>query len=83
MGQARTLSLWADLLDPERCSFTLPAVVRRDDLQVAVSTNGRSPAVAAWLRRNLEATIGPEHAALLALATPLAAYGWLGTRTSR
>jgi len=42
--------------------------VRRGDLQVAVSTNGRSPAVAAWLRRSLEESIGPEHAALLALA---------------
>jgi precorrin-2 dehydrogenase/sirohydrochlorin ferrochelatase len=45
----------------------LPAVIRRDDLQVAVSTNGRSPAVAAWLRRSLEESIGPEHASLLAL----------------
>jgi len=66
---AEAAGVWLNAADdPERCSFTLPAVVRRDDLQVAVSTNGRSPAVAAWLRRNLEATIGPEHAALLALA---------------
>lgn len=66
---AEAAGIWLNAADdPERCSFTLPAVVRRGDLQVAVSTNGRSPAVAAWLRRSLEDSIGPEHAALLALA---------------
>ncbi len=41
--------------DPPHCDFTLPAVVRVGDLTVTVSTNGRSPAVAAWVRRRLEA----------------------------
>ena len=40
-----------------------------DDLQVAVSTNGRSPAVAAWLRRTIDGAIGPEHATVLTLAS--------------
>ncbi len=53
--------------DPAHCSFTLPSVVRRGDLQVAVSTGGRSPALASWLRRRLEGEIGPEYAALLDL----------------
>ena len=53
--------------DPANCSFVLPAVLRRGDLTVAVSTAGRSPAVASWLRRRLEAEIGPEYAALLDL----------------
>jgi siroheme synthase-like protein len=66
---AEAAGVWLNAADdPDRCSFTLPAVVRRGDLQVAVSTNGRSPAVAAWLRRSLEESIGPEHATLLALA---------------
>jgi len=51
--------------DPANCSFTLPSVVRRGDLQVAVSTGGRSPALASWLRRRLEGEIGPEYAILL------------------
>ena len=55
--------------DPEHCSFTLPAVTTRDDLQVAVSTNGRSPAVAAWMRRTIDGSIGPEHATVLTLAS--------------
>lgn len=53
--------------DPANCSFTLPSVVRRGDLQVTVSTGGRSPALATWLRRRLESEIGPEYAVLLDL----------------
>jgi siroheme synthase-like protein len=36
--------------DPARCAFYLPAVLRRGPLIVAVSTQGRSPALAAWVR---------------------------------
>jgi siroheme synthase-like protein len=53
--------------DPTNCAFTLPSVVRRGDLQLTVSTGGRSPALATWLRRRLEAEIGPEYAVLLDL----------------
>ena len=40
--------------DPWNCTFTLPAVARRGDLTLAISTNGRSPALARWLRRRFE-----------------------------
>jgi precorrin-2 dehydrogenase / sirohydrochlorin ferrochelatase len=53
--------------DPANCSFTLPSVVRRGDLQVTVSTGGRSPALASWLRRRIEREIGPEYEVLLDL----------------
>ena len=41
--------------DPENCHFTLPARVRKGDLLVTISTAGRSPAMASWLRRQIEA----------------------------
>lgn len=46
--------------DPAHCDFFYPAVVRRGPLQIAISTNGQSPALAARLRRELEEQFGPE-----------------------
>lgn len=46
--------------DPEHCDFIYPAVARRGPLQIAISTGGRSPALAARLRRELERQFGPE-----------------------
>ena len=40
--------------DPPNCDFYFPAVVRRGDLQIAISTSGQSPALAQRLRRELE-----------------------------
>ncbi len=48
--------------DPEYCDFYYPAVVRRGDLQLAISTNGHSPALAQRIRRELEVQFGPEYA---------------------
>jgi len=53
--------------DPDHCSFTLPAVVRRGSLMVAVSTGGRSPALASWLKERLATEIGPEYEVLVDL----------------
>jgi precorrin-2 dehydrogenase/sirohydrochlorin ferrochelatase len=47
--------------DPEYCDFYYPAVVRRGDLQLAISTNGHSPALAQRIRRELETQFGPEY----------------------
>ena len=53
--------LWINSADdPERCAFTLPAVVRRGDLMVTVSTGGNSPALSSWMRQKLEALVGAE-----------------------
>lgn len=47
--------------DPEHCDFYYPAVVRRGQLQIAISTAGESPALAQKLRRELESQYGPEY----------------------
>ena len=49
--------------DPERCDFYYPAVVRRGQFQIAISTGGQSPALAQRVRRELEEQFGPEYAA--------------------
>ena len=63
---ANAANVWVNSADdPDNCSFILPSVVRRGDLQIAASTNGRSPAMAQWVRRRLEATFTDVHAAAL------------------
>lgn len=47
--------------DIEHCHFYSGAVVQRGDLQIAISTNGKSPALAQRLRKELEAQFGPEY----------------------
>jgi precorrin-2 dehydrogenase/sirohydrochlorin ferrochelatase len=55
---ARARSVLCNVLDrPARCDFIAPALVRRGPLQVAISTSGRSPFMAAHLRRELELSI--------------------------
>jgi precorrin-2 dehydrogenase / sirohydrochlorin ferrochelatase len=51
--------------DPEHCDFFYPAVVRRGPLQIAISTDGHSPALAARLRKELERQFGPEWASFV------------------
>lgn len=43
--------------DPPFCDFYFPSVVRRGDLQIAISTAGASPALAQQLRRDLNAQL--------------------------
>ncbi|MGB2670092.1 MAG: bifunctional precorrin-2 dehydrogenase/sirohydrochlorin ferrochelatase [Candidatus Acidiferrum sp.] len=47
--------------DIEHCHFYYGAVVQRGDLQIAISTNGKSPALAQRLREEFEAQFGPEY----------------------
>jgi precorrin-2 dehydrogenase/sirohydrochlorin ferrochelatase len=58
---------------PDLCSFMMPSVVRRGDLSVAISTNGRSPALAATLREQISEVIGPEYSELLELLSAVRA----------
>jgi siroheme synthase-like protein len=63
---AEACAVWVNAADePESCTFTMPARIRRGPLLVTISTAGHSPAVAAWLRARLVAEIGPEYEDLL------------------
>ncbi|MBI4790204.1 MAG: bifunctional precorrin-2 dehydrogenase/sirohydrochlorin ferrochelatase [Chloroflexi bacterium] len=46
--------------DATLCNFIAPAIVRRGDLTIAISTGGDVPALAAHLRAQLEAQFGDE-----------------------
>ena len=65
-GQARRV--WVNSADdPAHCSFTLMATVRQGDLVVTIGTNGRSPALATYLRDHVSHEMGPEYERLLEL----------------
>ena len=51
---------------PDLCDFFYPAVVRRGDLQIAVSTAGQSPSLAQKIRLQLEKQFGPGYASWVA-----------------
>jgi siroheme synthase-like protein len=57
--------------DPEHSTFILPAIVKRGEMSVAVSTGGGSPALARRLRERLEKIIGPEYGILTELMAEL------------
>ena len=56
--------------DIDHCHFYYGSIVQRGDLQIAISTNGKSPALAQRLRLRLEEEFGPEYKTWLE---------WLGT----
>ncbi len=49
------------------CTWIYPAIVRRGDVTVAISTNGRSPAMAKRLRLDIEDALPPVYGPLLDL----------------
>jgi precorrin-2 dehydrogenase len=51
---------------PDLCDFFYPAVVRRGDLQIAVSTAGQSPSLAQKIRQQLEKQFGPGYTSWVA-----------------
>jgi len=65
---AEAAGVWVNSADdPDRCTFTLPATLRRGPLLVSVSTGGHSPAMATWLRDRIRDRVGPEYEVLLEL----------------
>jgi precorrin-2 dehydrogenase/sirohydrochlorin ferrochelatase len=66
-GEAQRRGTLCNVVDvPDYCDFYYPAVVRRGDLQIAISTNGQSPSLAQKLRQELERQFGEEYAGWVA-----------------
>ena len=65
--EAQSRGVLCNVVDvPDLCDFFYPAVVRRGDLQIAVSTAGHSPSLAQTIRKQLEKQFGPGYAAWVA-----------------
>ena len=52
---------------PSECNFIVPSIVNRGDLLIAISTSGKSPALAKKLRKELEVQFGGEYETFLTL----------------
>jgi precorrin-2 dehydrogenase/sirohydrochlorin ferrochelatase len=62
--EAQRLGVLCNVVDvPDLCDFFYPSIVRRGDLQIAVSTAGKSPSLAQKIRQQLEKQFGPAYAA--------------------
>lgn len=69
---AKKKNVLANVVDaPALCDFFLPAVARRGQLQIAVSTGGSSPAIAKRIARELKRRYGREYADLLSMMRSL------------
>jgi siroheme synthase, N-terminal domain len=69
---ARTAGLLVNVADaPQWCDFQIPATIRRGDLTISVATSGKSPAVAAMVKRRLDRLFGEEYGLLTAFAALL------------
>jgi len=65
---AAQAGIWCNVCDDaERSTFHSAACVRRDDITIAISTNGQSPALARHLKSKVENCISPEYGELAKL----------------
>jgi precorrin-2 dehydrogenase/sirohydrochlorin ferrochelatase len=66
-SEAQRRGVLCNVVDvPDLCDFFYPSVVRRGDLQIAISTAGQSPSLAQKLRQQLEKQFGPGYATWVA-----------------
>lgn len=69
--------IWEDALDsnllvnvvddPDHCNFIAPAIVRRGEMTIAISSGGNAPALSRHLRKQLEEQFGPEYEKYLSI----------------
>lgn len=67
-ASAKRKNILVNVVDqPEECSFIVPSVIKRGELLIAVSTSGRSPALAKRIRETLDSQFGKEYESFLNL----------------
>src|SRR3970040_3171396 len=65
-NEAKREGILLNVVDvPELCNFIVPSVVDRGNLLIAISTSGKSPAMAKKIRQKLEKEFGKEYAVFL------------------
>ena len=65
-NEAKREGILLNVVDvPKLCNFIVPSVVERGDLLIAISTSGKSPALAKKIRKHLEREFGEEYAVFL------------------
>ena len=66
--EARKEGVLLNIVDtPELCDFIVPSTVHQGDLSIAISTSGKSPALAKKIREELEEKFGWEFGVFLCL----------------
>jgi siroheme synthase-like protein len=71
---AGELGLLCNVVDqPSLCNFIMPALVKRGELQISVSTGGGSPSLTQRVKREVAALIGEEYGELLKISKEMRA----------
>jgi siroheme synthase-like protein len=71
-GKAR--KVWVNAVDdPPYCDFIMPGIAQKSDLIIAISTSGRSPAMARKMREEIEEFLTDDYVAMLELAAEVRA----------
>ena len=73
-GEGKERQVWVNAVDdPPYCDFIMPGIAQRGDLIIAISTSGRSPAMARKMREEIEEFLTEDYAAMLELAAEVRA----------
>ena len=63
--QAMKYNIPVNVVDElDKCSFTIPSILDRSTLIVAVSSSGKSPTLSKYIRRKIEAMLPPSYGPL-------------------
>ena len=72
--EGKERKVWVNAVDdPPYCDFIMPGIAQKGDLIIAISTSGRSPAMARKMREEIEEFLTEDYAAMLELAAEVRA----------